>query len=327
NSLITDQVRSLFSSNPTPKAVDNVIWRPYKPSEEGYLFIYLNSGMRYKFRPLHMAFWRERFYKLAELVPREFVFFDSLAARSHNSLITDQVRSLFSSNPTPKAVDNVIWRPYKPSEEGYLFIYLNSGMRYKFRPLHMAFWRERFYKLAELVPPSPLLIYRPFAPLVATVVYGILTLLLVFTLCLFVVLLRRQTRTINCVFKRFFFNVVQNSLITDQVRSLFSSNPTPKAVDNVIWRPYKPSEEGYLFIYLNSGMRYKFRPLHMAFWRERFYKLAELVPPSPLLIYRPFAPLVATVVYGILTLLLVFTLCLFVVLLRRQTRSDNFLSS
>ncbi|KAF5399714.1 Carboxylesterase [Paragonimus heterotremus] len=72
--------------NPTPKAVDNVIWRPYKPSEEGYLFIYLNSGMRYKFRPLHMAFWRERFYKLAELVPREFVFIDSLSgspARSY----------------------------------------------------------------------------------------------------------------------------------------------------------------------------------------------------------------------------------------------------
>ncbi|KAA3674925.1 uncharacterized protein DEA37_0014227, partial [Paragonimus westermani] len=120
------------------------------------------------------------------------------------------------------------------------------------------------------------------------------------------------------------FIVLDNRRITESSRVIRLINPTPKAVDNVIWRPYKPSEEGYLFIYLNSGMRYKFRPLHMAFWRERFYKLAELVPPSPLLIYRPFAPLVATVVFGVLTILLVFTLCLFVVLLRRQARSDIF---
>ncbi|KAF6775174.1 hypothetical protein AHF37_05355 [Paragonimus kellicotti] len=102
-------------------------------------------------------------------------------------------------------------------------------------------------------------------------------------------------------------------------------NPTPQPVQNITWMPFKPLEEGYLFIYRNSSMRYKFRPVHMAFWRERFLKLAEPVPPSsPLYYFHMFHSQLATIVLGSLILLLLVILVIFIVLNCRRPEPDEF---
>ncbi|KAF7255147.1 hypothetical protein EG68_07778 [Paragonimus skrjabini miyazakii] len=89
--------------------------------------------------------------------------------------------------------------------------------------------------------------------------------------------------------------------------------------------PFKPLEEGYLFIYRNSSMRYKFRPVHMAFWRERFLKLAEPVPPSsPLYYFHMFHSQLATFILGSLILLILVILVIFIVLNCRRPEPDEF---
>ncbi|KAA3673415.1 neuroligin, partial [Paragonimus westermani] len=89
--------------------------------------------------------------------------------------------------------------------------------------------------------------------------------------------------------------------------------------------PFKPLEEGYLFIYRNSSMRYKFRPVHMAFWRERFLKLAEPVPPSsPLYYFHMFHSQLATIVLGALILLILVILVILIVLNCRRPEPDEF---
>ncbi|TGZ62645.1 hypothetical protein CRM22_007313 [Opisthorchis felineus] len=103
-------------------------------------------------------------------------------------------------------------------------------------------------------------------------------------------------------------------------------NPTPYEIKNTTWRPYKLSEGGYLFIYLNSTMRYKFRPLEMAFWRQRFFGLAEIVPPSPPLYYFPlFGSQIATVILGCLVSAVLILLLTLIGLICRRPKPDHFL--
>ncbi|KAA0190317.1 Neuroligin-4 Y-linked [Fasciolopsis buskii] len=102
-------------------------------------------------------------------------------------------------------------------------------------------------------------------------------------------------------------------------------NPTPQSYRNIIWPAFKRPWEGYLFISLNSTPKFHFRPGQMAFWRERFFRLAEPLSPSPPLYYFPlFDAQLATVVLGLLLVLVVILLGVMIALLVRRPRPEQF---
>ncbi|CAH8626110.1 unnamed protein product [Dicrocoelium dendriticum] len=117
-----------------------------------------------------------------------------------------------------------------------------------------------------------------------------------------------------------------SELVMDMwVNFITHSKPTVGQTGSLTWEPYTLNEEGYLFIHLNSTMRYKFRSQHMAFWRERFHGLAEQVPPSPPLYFFPmFNAKLATVVLGCLVGITLLTLIVLTMLLGHRPSPDQF---
>ncbi|VDP75071.1 unnamed protein product [Echinostoma caproni] len=102
-------------------------------------------------------------------------------------------------------------------------------------------------------------------------------------------------------------------------------NPTPTPIKNVTWPSFKHPWEAYLFISLNSTPKFHFRSERMAFWRERFLKLAEPLSPFPPIYYFPlFDAQLATLVLGLLLFLILALLVVMLVLLCRRPRPDQF---
>ncbi|THD23350.1 hypothetical protein D915_006009 [Fasciola hepatica] len=106
---------------------------------------------------------------------------------------------------------------------------------------------------------------------------------------------------------------------------VMQADPTPQPIKNVTWPVFKRPWDGYLFISLNSTPKFHFRPGQMAFWRERFFRLAEPLSPSPPIYYFPlFDAQLATVVLGLLLSVVISLVVVVIVLLNRRPRPEQF---